>query len=287
MIWIKRIALGLLVLIGLAVAGVYLRSEYVLRKTFEIPLVAVAVPSDSASVAEGHRLAGAYGCTGCHGENLEGQVFSDDPMIGRFVAPNLTRVAAEHSDGELERAIRRGVRTDGRSTLAMPSAMYQHVSDHDLGLVLAYLRSLPPSAGPATEVVAGPMARLGLTIGMFSPQVDDIDADATPPAGRPTETLAVGEYIAMTACTECHGQDLTGGFEGEAQDLVVAASYSAAEFAHFFQTGEAVGGREVGVMSEVARGRFSHLTEEEVAALHAFLLARAEARTDVTTTASR
>ena len=286
MIWVRRIALGLLALVVFAAGTVYLRSESVLRKAYDVPLAAVAVVSDSASIAEGHRLAGTYGCTSCHGEAVEGQIALEDPMLGRFVAPNLTRVVAAQSDAELERAIRRGVRADGRGTLMMPSAMYQHLSDHDLGAVLAYLRSLPPSDGPATEIKPGPMARVGLAVGLFAPQTRDIDAHAVPPSDRPTGDVAAGEYLALTACSECHGQDLTGGFQGQAPDLAVAASYSEAEFAHFLETGEALGGRELETMSTVSRSRFRHFTGAEVRALHAFLRARAAARRGAATTAS-
>ena len=286
MVWIKRIALALLTVVVLALVGVYLRSEYVLRKTYEVPLRAVAVPSDSVSIAEGHRLAKTHGCVSCHGQALEGAVFLDDPMLGYFVAGNLTGAVLDQSDGELERIIRQGVHMDGRSALGMPSAEYQHLSDHDLGVVLAYLRSLPPAEGPLTEINAGPLARLGLAVGMFSPQRDDIPSGSTPPATRPTERHELGAYLAMTSCSGCHGQDLGGSAADGAPDLIIAASYSAAAFAHLLQTGEGVGGRDLGTMSEASRERFVHFTEAEVDALHAFLQDRVGTQGESSDTAS-
>lgn len=44
------------------------------------------------------------------------------------------------------------------------------------------------------------------------------------------------------------------------------------------RTGVAVGSREVGLMSDVARSRFRHFTDAEIRALHAFLKARAKPR---------
>ena len=43
------------------------------------------------------------------------------------------------------------------------------------------------------------------------------------------------------------------------------------------RTGIAVGDREVGLMTEVARGRFRHLQDDEIAAVHGYLQAVAAA----------
>lgn len=282
MVWIKRITLALVAVVVSALVGVYLRSEYVLRTTYEAPLRAVAVPSDSVSIAEGHRLGQTHGCVSCHGQALEGAVFLDDPMLGYFVAGNLTSSVLEQSDSELERIIRQGVHMDGRSALGMPSAEYQHLSDHDLGAILAYLRSLPPTEGPTTEINAGPLARIGLAIGMFSPQRNDISLGITPPATRPTERHALGEYLAMTSCSGCHGQNLGGSIADGAPDLTIAAGYSADAFAQLLRTGEGLGGRDLGIMSEASRERFAYFTEAEVDALHAFLQDRVEAQSEGT-----
>jgi hypothetical protein len=46
---------------------------------------------------------------------MEGAVVMDEPWLARIVAGNLTHVARDHSDAELERVIRGGIRKDGRS----------------------------------------------------------------------------------------------------------------------------------------------------------------------------
>ncbi len=46
---------------------------------------------------------------------------------------------------------------------------------------------------------------------------------------------------------------------GQAPDLAVVGSYPDTTFARFLRTGTALGEREVGLMSEVARSRFRHL----------------------------
>ncbi len=62
--------------------------------------------------------------------------------------------------------------------------------------------------------------------------------------------------------------------EAIAPDLVVVAGYDEAAFASFLRTGIALGGRELPMMSGVARGRFAHLRDDEVRDLYAFLSER-------------
>lgn len=113
--------------------------------------------------------------------------FSPDPpglqgfLLGRFVAPDLGRLAREWSTVDLERAIRHGVRPDGRSTLAMPSSMFQGLSDEDFGKLLAFLESREPDTGLEREVRLGPMARLLLIREVFTPQAEEIDRDRPHP----------------------------------------------------------------------------------------------------------
>lgn len=77
-------------------------------------------------------------------------------------------------------------------------------------------------------------------------------------------------------CTECHGLDLEGGDGPNAPPpLVVVAGYGPDAFARLMETGEPIGDRELDLMKEVALGRFSHMTDRAVAALHAYLQARA------------
>jgi hypothetical protein len=67
--------------------------------------------------------------------------------------------------------------------------------------------------------------------------------------------------------------DLRGG--QKAPDLRIAAAYSAEDFTRLLRTGQALGGRELSLMSRVARSRFRHLTDGEIHDLRSYLLARA------------
>jgi mono/diheme cytochrome c family protein len=275
-------ALGAILVVLLAAAGfVYAASESTARTVYDVPLTPFAAPAESAAIAEGRRLALIRGCyDGCHGRAADGGVFFDQPMLARLVAPNLTRVVAEHSDAELERVIRQGVRLNGRSTVGMPSAMYYHLTDEDLGAIIAFLRSLPPTDGPTTEVHLGPLARIGIVLGQYEPQVRMIDRSVARPSARDLEdTVAFGRYLALTSCTECHGGDLRGTPDGNTPSLAIAAAYTPESFARLMRTGTALGDRELKLMASVARGRFAHFTDDEVTALHSYLRTLAAADT--------
>ena len=281
--WFLRIVGGLTLLVLLALSAVYFLSERVLDRSWAAEVERVPVPTDSASIAEGRRLAAIRGCYGgCHGEGTEGGVFFEPPgvqglLMGRLVAPDLGRLAREWSVEQLELAIRHGIRPDGTSTLAMPSSMFQHLSDEDLGRILAFLRSRGEGArGPPTSIRLGPVARFFVLRGVFEPQATTIDQGRSPPDATPVEdTLAHGEYLARTVCTECHGLELEGGGDpGSAPPLAVVAGYGRDEFARLMATGDPVGDRELDLMRRVSVSRFSHFTDAEVAALYAYLRAR-------------
>lgn len=280
--WAAIAVAGMAGLVLLAATIIYVGSEIELRRSYEVPLETLEVPTDSASIAEGRRLATIRGCyDGCHGTGVEGNLMWDEPWIARLVAPNLTQVAARHSDAELERIIRDGVRKNGRSTWAMPSASYYDLSDADVGKIIAFIRSQPLSDGPATEVEVRMLARVGVLAGEFPPQAQLIDHGA-PRLGdhARSDTLAFGAYLARTICAECHGLDLEGDPRAASPPLTIAAAYSREAFARLMRTGVALGGREVGLMSEVSRGRFAFMTDDEVSALHAYLESLADRQPD-------
>ena len=272
--WFRIVLLSLAAVVVLAVVGLYAASEWIVRRPHDAPAVAVAVPAGAAAIAEGERLARIRGCVGCHGDRLEGGMFIDDPLLARIAAPNLTQSVARHSDAELERIIRQGVRPDGRSVAVMPSSMYVALSDEDLGHILAYLRSVPAVEGQGREMRLGPLGRLGLLIGRYDLEVTNVSRAKALDASYPVapEPHARGAYLARTVCTECHGLALEGGDRTPA--LAVARAYSLEDFTTLMRTGVALGGRELDLMTPVARSRFANLSDEEIAALHAFLAGR-------------
>lgn len=279
--WLRNGVVAIVAVALVACGVIYGLSQRILRRTWADPPVSIAVPADSASIVEGRRLAQLRGCSGgCHGSEIEGEVFADDFLFGTFVAPNLTAAVREYSDADLARIIRRGVRPDGRTLVVMPSQMFSAMTDADLGKILAYLHSVPPRPGPGRKVRVGPLARLGVLLGKYQTTRERVRrADSVASVfPRPADSTTAGAYLARTVCTECHGLDLTGARPREGggpPDLRIVAGYSAEAFTHLLRTGKAPGERELRLMSRVARSRFSHFTDQEIAALRTYLVARA------------
>lgn len=263
----------LLVLLVLAGVVIYIASEREVRRTYDIPLVDIHVPQDAGSIEKGRRLATLFGCNNsCHGRDMEGNELYDEPGIAKINAPNLTRVVREYTNAELERLIRHGVKRDGKSTWIMPSPMFSHMTDEDLGAVIAFVRAQPEREGPMREVTLRPLGRLGIVLGKFRPLASQIDPQLRHVASTDrTDSLAYGKYLVMTTCTECHGPDLQGSDFLHAPSLIVATGYSKTDFDRLMRTGIAIGNRKLGLMTEVAETRFPNFTEDEVDAIRLYL----------------
>ncbi len=283
--FLKQLMIGLSIIVVLVLATIYFLSERLLRRMYDVEGAAVTVPTDAASITEGLRLATLRGCYGgCHGSGFGGEVFLDEPfpmnvLIGRWLTPDLTALAEARTDAELERSIRHGVNAEGRSVLAMPSEMLAYLSDEDLGRILASLRAEPPAHGAPASRRLGPLVRFLLLRGEFEPAAAMIDHSVTPPTRTPTAPLTLGEYLAMTACTECHGLDLMGspaaGPAPAFPPLAVVAGYTRGQFGRLMKEGVPASELELDLMKDVALGRFANFTEAEVTALFTYLNAAA------------
>lgn len=241
-------------------------------KAAEITFDGAQVTDAAAKVAHGERLTHVLGCTGCHDKGLVG---------GRFYeryASNLTRELPKYSDAEIERVLRAGVPRDGRELWGMPSDIFQHLSASDMRALIAHLRTLHPSGTPTQPPLPWTQEGLdGIKSGELKPAAVFVrERKATAPIDLGPR-YAFGRYITMVTCAECHGPELKG-HDKFTPDLVVAGVYSRAEFERFMTQGIPAGGRKLKhkLMAEVAKTRFSHLTENERDELYAYLKARAE-----------
>jgi cytochrome c553 len=268
-------------LLGLAVLGgvyVYFASEMVIGRNYQTRTVAFHAPHDAAAAARGAHLAVVAGCTDCHGAALTGKKFDDVPDATMW-SRNLRRL--DFTDAQFEAAIRQGVRPDGKSVVIMPSNAYADMSDRDLGDLVAYLRSLKPQATATPEPRYGLTVRIGILLGMLKTNRDYARGDTPPLDVGPG--FARGRQIAGLACAECHNTDLGGGRADsffQTPDLSLIAAYERADFIAFMRTGKAAGARELAVMSDTARLRFSHFTDAEIDALYDYLVARGRKVTD-------
>lgn len=225
-------------------------------------------------LVHGRRVADVLGCTGCHGADLTGRDWSE-PGFGQLWTSNLSRVTTRYSDIELEQAIRGGMRPDGSELWGMPSHIFTHLSDSDMGAVIAFLRSVTPAGTDHPRPVFEAGARAEIASGLLKSAPAEVreQGETWPPDLGAEHGL--GRYIARATCAECHGVDLRGGtpYPGASPrpDLRMVAAYEPEAFQRLLRTGVAAGDRELGLMSEVSRGRFSKLTDPEVEALYRYL----------------
>ncbi|MEO6113544.1 MAG: cytochrome c [Sphingomicrobium sp.] len=271
-----RFSLALGLMLATAACGSPKQAEQPTPTPAAITFDGAGATNSAALVAHGKRLATVLGCTGCHGENLQGtNVTADDPKFGDMNAPNVTLLLASYSDAELERVIRQGVPKDGREFWFMPSEAYQYLSDADLAALIAHLRTVKPAGKPMPPIRKGPGFEKDVASGEFTNSPDTIKRFAAKPPVDLGEQHALGRYIAKTSCSGCHNSELQG-YEGFSPNLDIAGAYAAAELETLLTTGKGKSKPDLGLMAVMGRDHFVHFTPPERAAVIAYVKARAE-----------
>jgi cytochrome c553 len=241
-----------------------------------------AQASDAAALrSHGERLIHVLGCTGCHGVHLEGTFLTkDEPQYGPIYASNLSVEVPEYTDAQLDGIIRHGIHPERKSVWAMPSEIFQHLSDPDFASLVAYLRTLRPMGKKLPPPRFSVQDKKDIASGDYKPAVQLVRETGSQLPVDLGPQYAVGRYITEVTCAECHGPKLEGNPKapmGRIPDLAVAAGYSRAEFERLATQGIAVGNRKINpVMTGVARTRIAYLTPHERDALYAYLKARAD-----------
>jgi len=281
---IRNIVVVLVSLIVIAVAVVYALSSMRMSKKYPLVKSSLTVMSDAATINEGHRLFITRGCSHCHGPDLSGETFIDNPVMGTFAGANLTSgkggAASVLSDSDFARAIRHGIGPNGLPLIFMPATDFQHMSDEDVGKIVAYVRSATPVDKPSTPIKVGPLARVLFLAGKLPLLVtaELIDHEAKAPVQVvAAETVEYGQYLA-NGCTGCHGEHFSGGpIPGGPPDWPPAAnitpagigSWSEADFIKTIRTGVKPDGS--GLLPPMPWQNLSKMTDVELKALWMFL----------------
>lgn len=216
--WIGIVLGALVVLIVVVGVALYASTSVRLDKTYNVQAEAVTIPTDAAAIEHGKRLAAIY-CSGCHGDDLSGTAFFNDPALGAINAPNLTPgkggAGSEFTDANWVLALRHGINPENKPLLVMPAKDLYYLSDADLGATIAYVKSLPPVDKEWGEPALTPLGRILVSSGAFGDTINAETIDHTgprPAAPAAGVTAAYGEYLVKTfGCATCHGKDLSGG----------------------------------------------------------------------------
>ncbi len=238
----------------------------------------------SEAAARGkHLIESRVGCTGCHGKDFGGGVIIDAPILGRWVAPNLTTgqgsVTREYTASDWDHAVRHGLRRGGRSS-SMPSIEFANLSDHELSDIVACISSMPPVDRDLGRVKFGPVFSFVMAFdssALVAFKIDHEKAHAVePPDSAPTAEY--GEHL-VQVCRGCHGANLTGGkIQGDPNMPIVAnltphktglRDWTEADFIRAMREGKRKGGSAI---SEYMPWKaYGQMGEAELRAIYAYL----------------
>ena len=205
------------------------------------------------------------------------------PAASTCVRRTLRQVVrvAKYTEADWVRAIRHGVKPDGRAMFVMPSEDYNRFTDADVAALIAYARSLPPvTSGGAEFRVPLPVKAL-YAAGVVHDASEKIDHSLPPAVPVPEGvTPEHGKYVA-NLCLGCHGEGLSGGKIPGGPPAWPAASNLTPGTGTVMTVYDSVGQTQGDVPQRQATGWHRHqrdafetlreISDTDVAALHAYL----------------
>lgn len=217
--WIGIVLVGLFGLVAITAVIGYFSGRSKLIKAYEYTPESISVLSGAEAVEQGKYLVEHWMlCADCHGKDLGGGEFVNDPMLGVINAPNLTSgqggIGGSYTNADWVRALRHGIRPNGEVLVIMPAELYTLMGADELGAVIAYLKSLPPVDREIKPRQLTPTAFIMLGLGII-PETDllpatKINHDSAPlVAPERSVTVQYGEYRVLT-CKGCHAENLAG-----------------------------------------------------------------------------
>jgi mono/diheme cytochrome c family protein len=276
---------GVLIVVLFAALVIWLVTQSHWNTTYSLSSETVTISDDPQMLDHGRHVLTIRGCFDCHGENLGGKIFLEDPGVGRIVATNLTSgeggIGRDYSDEDLVRSIRKGVRKDGKSVLFMPSHEYALLHQRDIDAMISYMRSMPPvdSQLPPSKLNL-PIRTIYLLAGnvsLFPARL--IDQTIPVPLTEPASVMEMGKYLSTT-CIGCHGGNLSGGTIAgvpphwpQASNLTPAGpmgSWSEADFFRAMKEGITPDGRHL-ENEYMPYSVLGAMTDEEMHALFVYL----------------
>lgn len=283
--WTGVVLLSLVIILALASFMLSRKFLKEFDKVYTVEVATINIPSDSASLERGRQL--SVSCRNCHDVDLAGKVFFDDPTIGTLPSSNLTRAKGSETEGYTDldyvRALRHGLNKKGNALMVMPSDSYTHLSDEDLGCLIAFIKSLPATSRTFPprkfNYTAQVMAGAGLFGELFPyNNIDHVKASKViaPPM---SDTPDYGHYVAkIGGCFACHGKDLGGGISPDPGSPPVPdiskggnfGKWSKEQFKSVFRTGVTPEGKKLDVKFMPFDG-IGALHDVEIEALYTYI----------------
>ena len=228
---LKKIFLGILILLLVVIGGLVIYVELSWDKTYDIPFPDLQVSTDSTVIERGRYLVhGPAHCSNCHVSSIEDMIAADagkpTPLkggvafplgeLGVLYTPNLTpdpkTGIGKYSDGQIFRMMRHAVRPSGIASLSLLMPFW-NMADEDLIAVVSYLKSMRPIEN---EVPPAEWTFMGKAVRTFAPPFRPILNPTPAPTAPPMEaTIQRGEYLAryVANCVGCHTQFDPSTFE--------------------------------------------------------------------------
>lgn len=280
------IVLGLLVgLVLVAGSVLYFIGNARLNRTYEFPPSNIAVPTDAESIAYGEHRAETL-CQGCHGPDLSGITdwFSGGPL-GTIDSANLTTgvggIGQEFTTNQdYVNAIRHGIGPEGKPIFMPAVISTSHLSDEDLGAIIAYMRSIPPVDHKTNGLQLTPLAKILFVLGVLPPlPVEVVSHETLIIAPERGVSVEYGGYLIDTNdCRVCHGPQLNGAqFPDPTVDLITpnitpggeVGFWTEEQFINALRTGIAPSGHQLS--EHMPWKEYRHMTDDELKAIFLYL----------------
>ena len=292
------------ILLLFIIVGLFITIQLRQNRTFNASYPAIKASADSTIIARGKAIVfGPAHCANCHApaemeeqvnRGIEaplsgGQVF--DLPIGKIYSKNITpdkTGIGNMTDAEFARALRYGVRRDGKALFDfMP---FHNTSDEDMTAIISYLRYQPPVKN---EVPENKLNLLGKAVNAFLLKPVGPTGEV-PVSIKPDTSVLYGQYLAnnVANCRGCHtnrnlmtgaftGIDYAGGLKMEA--VTDSGTYSIItpnltpdptgkikgwtqeQFINRFRIGKLI------PQSHMPWGPFSRMSDDELKAIYNFL----------------
>lgn len=217
---ILKWTVSVLLVFVIIILGIYGKAVWSVDKRlsqkYKFTLPVTELHADYAILAEGRRLMITKGCQGCHGDDLGGKVWLDDALLGRIVAPNLTKgkggLAKDYNANDWVRSLKHGLKRDSTSLKLMPSSEFTFLVEDDMHAIIAYCMSLHPIDRELPESSLGVLGYI-LTDYNQVPMIPAENIDHTRPLTKSIRrevSIEFGQYLAV-ACEGCHRKNMKGG----------------------------------------------------------------------------